>query len=136
MGIIFANPRCKNPKKKPGWQQRAAEEAAWLKSLNGSSLAPGKTPVTKKSKKIKPIDKKLDASAVEKLKAAYVIDTGTKKVLRPEITYRDSPELIKREIEARQRKFATAPAYNKGGAILVTDEMMKDIISGATRRRP
>lgn len=58
-----------------------------------------------------------------------------KTVHRPEITYADRPDMLERELKARQRKFAVAPAYNKGGDVLVTDELMKDIAAGGTRRR-
>ena len=60
---------------------------------------------------------------------------GTKKVPRPEIQYKEDPELLARELKARERKFTTAPAYNKGNAVLITDEMLKDITAGKTRRR-
>ena len=43
--------------------------------------------------------------------------------------------MAERELKARERKFTAAPIYNKGGPMLVTDEMMKDITSGASRRR-
>lgn len=77
--------------------------------------------------------------AADRLQKGHSLNTfggaATKPVHRPEIMYKDDPEMLKRELKARERKFATAPAYNKGGAVLVTDEMMKDIAAGKTRRR-
>lgn len=53
----------------------------------------------------------------------------------PRVLYKDNPEMLERELKARERKFMTAPAYNKGGDMLVTPEMMKDIMAGGGRRR-
>lgn len=141
MGIIFTHQKSK-PKKKPGWQQSAAEYDAWLKSVGSLSTnfsAKNRGP-TKPVKKPTKVTKPVTPTPAQPLNFAPVSPDafkggGTKKVHRPEITYRDNPELLERELKARERKFPTAPAYNKGGAVLVTEEMMKDIASGATRRR-
>ena len=138
MGIIFTHQKSK-PKKKPGWQQSAAEYDEWLKSVSSLSTnfsAKNRSTAKKPAKVTRPskpvITKPLNFAPVspEAFKGG-----GTKKVARPEITYRDNPELLERELKARERRFPTAPAYNKGGDVLVTEEMMKDIASGATRRR-
>jgi hypothetical protein len=135
MGMLFTSQRCKKPKKKPGWQEAARQEAEWLAGINKLKLAPGTTPFTKAPKKGPLKVKKVEAEPVEHLPATYLPHGGTKKVLRPHLTYRDDPEMLKRELAARERKFSSAPAYNKGGAVLITDEMMKDITAGLTRRR-
>lgn len=57
------------------------------------------------------------------------------KVHDPKVLYKDNPEMLERELKARERKFMTAPAYNKGGDMLVTPDMMKDIMAGGGRRR-
>jgi len=89
-------------------------------------------------KKIDPVVKEayIDAERLRKLPSRMTPgDMSTKPVIRPEIMYKGNDEMIEREKEARARKFATAPAYNKGAAQLVTDEMMRDITAGKTRRR-
>lgn len=129
--------KSKPAKKKPGWQQKEAEYQAWLKSVQ--SMTSG---ISKPKKEIaKRIEVVVSGPVIakERLQKGNSLitpgGTGTKPVHRPEIVYKDDPEMLKRELKARERKFATAPAYNKGGAVLVTDEMMKDIAAGKTRRR-
>lgn len=140
--LIYTGGKCKNPKKKPGWQAAAAQEAEWLKGLQSVKLFGSKRKFGGKVKvgvKVSPVvDGRLpiERPAIGQSLGGFVSGgAGTKPVHRPEITYKDDPELLKRELKARERKFATAPAYNKGGDVLVTDEMMKDITAGKTRRR-
>ena len=94
-------------------------------------MSSGFKPTTKLVLKKKPVLQ----TELSVRRAKYVVGAGTKPVPRPDILYRDDPEMLARELKARERKFATAPAYNKGGSVLITDEMMKDITAGKTRRR-
>ena len=140
--MIFTSEKCKNPKKKPGWQEAAAQEAEWLKSIQGVKLFsnPGRKYKggVKVGARISPI---VDGTIpiiqpkVGHSLGSFTGFSGGKKVPRPEIQYKDDPVMLARELKARERKFATAPAYNKGGAVLITDEMMLDIQKGLTRRR-
>lgn len=140
--MIYTGGKCKNPKKKPGWREAAEQEQEWLKSINNMTLfsAPGrkykgKVQVGVKISPVKDGTLPLPTPKVGKSLGEFTHFSGGKAVVRPEIQYKDNPELLARELKARERKFATAPAYNKGGDVLVTDEMMKDITAGKTRRR-
>lgn len=126
--MIYAAQKSKvKAKKKPGWKTEQEEHEAWL------------------SKWQKPEDKKTEVQPLQ-----YSLSGGTRptrivqskttplvqeKVLAPQVKYKENPEMLERELKARERKFTTAPIYNKGGDVLVTDEMMKDITAGTTRRR-
>ena len=140
MAMIFTHQRGpKKPKKKPGWQDAKHEHDEWLKGVQSTTLF---------STKVKPAGAKL-ISPMPSLKARLeemkrvevhsVISTEqsacTKKVSRPEIVYKDDPKMLERELKARERKFAVAPAYNKSGDMLVTEEMAKDLKMGGGRRR-
>jgi len=140
MAMIFTHQRGpKKPKKKPGWQDAKYEHEQWLKGLQSTKLFETKrvkTPSTKLPSKLPSLSRVLQ----EKQRAQGQSIIGgeasmTKKVLRPEIVYKDDPEMLERELKARERKFAIAPAYNKGAAQLVTDDMMKDLQAGGGRRR-
>lgn len=138
MGMIkIYQGKSKPAKKKPGWQQKEAEYQAWLKSVQ--TMSSGITKPKKAATKRVEVVVSGPVIAVERLQKGHSLQTfggaGTKPVNRPEIMYKDDPEMLARELKARERKFATAPAYNKGGDVLITDEMMKDITAGKTRRR-
>lgn len=131
--------KSKQAKKKPGWKQQEAEYQAWLNKVNSQTLfSKGSIPKMKSGANVNLI---VSGPVVEKdrLQKHHSKSTpggsGTKPVARPEITYKDNPEMLERELKARERKFNTAPAYNKGGDVYITDEMMKDITAGKTRRR-
>ena len=137
MAIVYTNQRCKNKKKKPGWQKQQADYEEWLKKINSMSCFDDGKKVLRLEKPIDPVVKSPVVRKNEQPKSLNSFVTGGtgKKVVDPRILYKDNPEMLERELKARERKFATAPAYNKGGAMLVTEEMMKDIASGANRRR-
>lgn len=128
MGIIYTHQKSKQ-KKKPGWQKEKAEHDAWLSRVNSMRLFDKPVKITKQSAKTTSI------TAVSTLPAKFVRDQGTKKVPRPELEYMHDENLLKRELAARERKFTVAPVYNKGGDVLITDELLKDIAAGSTRRR-
>lgn len=141
--MIYAGGSSKTKaKKKPGWEKAAAEEAAWLAKINSMSLG-AKSYGGKAKKPAKSIVVNTDVPTVVRTdrnaqfnissKGAYSIEESKK--VSAEVLYKDNPEMLEREREARERRFATAPAYNKGGDVLVTDEMMRDISAGLTRRR-
>jgi len=130
MGIIRIHERCAKPKRKPGWQQKQVEYEAWLKGV--CTMPSGIKPRTLTFVRKVPVTTPQEVGARA---ARYTVGGATKPVSRPELLYRDNPELLARELKARERKFTTAPAYNKGGDVLITDELMKDIMTGATRRR-
>lgn len=138
MGMIRIFPGKSKTKRKPGWEKQQAEHDAWLAGIKGMKLFENKKPTKSTTKKIDPVVKTayVDIERLQKLPSRMTPgDSSTKPVIRPEIMYKGNPEMIAREREARARKFATAPAYNKGGDVLVTDEMMRDITAGKTRRR-
>jgi hypothetical protein len=142
--MIYAGSKCKNPKKKPGWRDAAAQEAEWLKSINsmklfsspgkkyqGAKVVPGKkvTPVVEGTL---PTKQRLETKLGESLNSFGGV--AGKKVIRPEILYKEDPELAERERIARERKFNTAPAYNKGGDVFVTEEELANQLRGNKRR--
>lgn len=71
----------------------------------------------------------------EPLKAKFVQETGTKPVPRPERQYSHDAELLQRELIARERKFNSAPAFNKGGPQFVSEDELVNVLS-TNRRRP
>ena len=146
MGIIFTKQKCIKPKRKPGWQAIEAQNEAWLKSVNSVKLfASSKYRPSELSKRIvaktpfSPVITGPIVSPDRLIKGASlgsIVNGGTKQVREdPHVVYRNDPAMLARELKARERKFCTAPAYNKGNDILMTEEMMKDVLSGATRRR-
>ncbi len=136
--LVYTSQRGKT-KKKPGWKQAQAEHDAWLARVNSMTLFdPAARPRVKAGPKIDvvvrgPIERSSPLDNAPSVSTPGGI--AGKDVHRPEIVYADRPDLLERELKARQRKFAVAPAYNKGGDVLVTDELMKDIAAGGTRRR-
>jgi hypothetical protein len=140
MGLIkIYQGKSKPAKKKPGWQERAAAEVVWLKGIQAMTVTHRQPKQLPKS--FQPVQVVVSAPVVSEdcLNRPPSLMTfggaGTKPVARPDILYKDDPIMLARELKARERKFATAPAYNKGGDVLITDEMMKDITAGKTRRR-
>jgi hypothetical protein len=121
--------KSKPAKRKPGWQKAAQEYAEWQSKI--ASMSSG-IQVSKKVPKAAP--KKVVPVAPNILPAKYVVGSGTKEVLRPEITYRDDPELLERELAARAVKHNAAPAYNKGGDQYVTEEELQRLLSSNKRR--
>lgn len=136
MGIIRIYGKSGKTKRKPGWQKEQAEYEAWLAKVKSqtTSFSSSSKPLKKRIDPVVPDAPRVAAPAV-KPASRYVKGSGTKEVARPDILYRDNPEMLHRELAARERKFAIAPMYNKGAAMLVTDEAMKDITAGTTRRR-
>ena len=133
----------KTPKRKPGWEKAAAEEAAWLTKINSMTLG-SRSYGGKAKKPAKSLVVNTDSPTITRTDRNSRFNISSKGVysredispsISAEVFYRDRPDLLARELEARSRKFATAPAYNKGGDVLVTDEMMRDITAGLTRRR-
>lgn len=140
MQVIKIYHKPKKTNKKPGWQKAEAEHEAWLKRVNSSTLFnKGAMPKMQRTTKvIDPVVRApfIDESRIIKAKSLFTPgDSCTKPVHRPEIQYRDQPEMLQRELEARERKFNIAPAYNKGPEQYTSDEMMKDVKAGLNRRR-
>jgi len=139
MPTIFINHRGPKKAKKTAKPDAKQEHDDWLKSVNGMKLfdtkkrkAPATLPSIMPSLKAKlQENNRTCGSSLQEFGQAG----GTKKVHRPEIVYKDNPEMLERELKARERKFAVAPAYNKGGDQLLTEQGMKDLIAGGTRRR-
>lgn len=139
MGMIrIFQGKSKPAKKKPGWQQREAEYQAWLNGVKGQSteFGRGRKPVT--AKIVTPVVPRVPVVAEDRLCKLPSRSTpggaGTKPVARPDILYKEEPELLARELAARERKFNVAPAYNKGGDQFVTEEELSKQLSGNKRR--
>lgn len=125
-------------KKKPGWRQEEAEYKAWLDRVNGTTLFnPNARPRTKPGKRIDPVVSApvIDADRRNRLPSLGTFGgAGVKPVARPDILYRDDPELLARELAARAVKHNVAPAYNKGGDVYVTEDELVRQLSGNKRR--
>lgn len=137
MAIIYSNQKCKKPKRQPGWQQKQAEYDAWLKSTQSmtSGIQKPKTLVAIKPDRSPPrMLTGLSEGLHPSLAGKYVRGVGGKSVPRPEILYHDNPEMLARELAARERKFNVAPAYNKGGDVFVTEEELVNQLSSNKRR--
>jgi len=131
MGMIKIYARKSKPaNKKPGWQKAAQEYAAWETKM--ASMTSGITGVRTK-KTIGTVKKEVVREA-NILQAKYVVGSGTKVVARPEIKYFDDPEMLARELAAREVKHNAAPAYNKGGDQYVTEESLQQMLSSNKRR--
>jgi hypothetical protein len=137
MGIIYSNQKCKKPKRKPGWREAEAQQQVWLKSIQtmSSGIQKPKTIVAFKPQRNPP---RMLTDTTEGLHPAhvarYVPGVGGKSVPRPEILYKDDPEMLERELAARARRFNVAPAYNKGPDILVTEDEITAQLVGGRRR--
>ena len=133
MGFIRIHEKAGKTKRKPGWKQAEAEYAEWqskIASMTSGIQTTWKGKALAERKAAKPTPPEVLAP----LKAKFVTGGGTKEVHRPEILYRDDPELLARELAARQRKFNTAPAYNKGPNIYVSEEEITAQLVGGRRR--
>ncbi len=135
--MIYTGGKMKNQPKKPGWEAAKKQEEEWLKSL-GSMKA---FSTNKWKGKKTPISSPVVGTVKRQVVDGVVVQSvpmgeggGTKKVLRPEIMYKENPELLARELAARERKFNTAPAYNKGGDVFVTEESLAEQLKGNKRR--
>ena len=141
MGMIrIYTTKSKPANKKPGWQKAEAEYAAWEAKIKSSTLFnPAAKPKMKATtKKIDPVVRQQVIDETRLTRNIPSLSTGpgagTKPVHRPEITYRDNPEMLERELIARQKKFNVAPAFNKGGDQLVTEEELLNLLSSNKRR--
>lgn len=130
MGMIRIYEKAGKSKRKPGWQQKEAEYQAWLKGVQSMSSGIQSNPRAART----PPAKVAAVKEVPVRKAAFVVGGCTKPVLRPEITYKDNPEMLERELKARERKFNVAPAFNKGADQLVTEESLQALLSSNKRR--
>lgn len=137
MGLIrIYQGKSKPANKKPGWQKAELEHKEWLQKVSSQKLFSSKPKFSAKRVQVIVPEPSMHQARVSKVQSYCTLGgTATKTVPRPEITYRENPEMLARELIARKRKFNAAPSYNKGGDMLQTDEMMKDIMSGANRRR-
>lgn len=120
--------------RKPGWKQAEAEYTAWLAKMKAMTLGITGVRSTKTIGQTPIAVMRTPSSSHLILKGKYVIGSGTKVVHRPEILYRDDPEMLARELAARKRKFNAAPAYNKGGDQFVTEEALQALLFSNKRR--
>ena len=133
MGIIRIYESSKGKsKRKPGWEKQQKEYDEWLAKV--SSMSSGIQTSWKGAALAKRAEKKSPAEVLAPLKAAFVKDSGTKSVSRPEIEYRDNPEMLERERIARGVKHNALPAYNKAGDSYVTEAELKNFLSTNKRR--
>lgn len=136
MGLIKIYQGKSKAKRKPGWEKEQAEYQAWLAKTK--SMSSGIRPSRPKTDKIiNPVVSAPVVSADRLCKAPSVVTpggAGTKPVARPDILYKDDPELLARELAARARKFNVAPAYNKGPTIYVSEDEITNQLVGGRRR--
>lgn len=132
MGMIRIHERAGKTKRKPGWQQKQAEYDAWLKSVRAQSTSFSRTPPKKAP--AKEVSPSTTVSTFRPASFDGFKGGGTKAVPRPEIMYAGNPEMLERELKARQRKFNSAPAYNKGAAMFVSEEELVETLSSNKRR--
>ncbi len=133
MGFIRVVERSK-PKRQPGWAQKQAEHDAWLAKVSSMSTNFSRSKELPK----KPLTKDTTPSTTVSTFLPKSFEAfrggGTVKVPRPELEYADDPEMLQRELAARQHRFNIAPAYNKGPDILVTEEEITKQLVGGRRR--
>lgn len=136
MGLHYVGTKSKvKAKKKVGWQKEEDEYKAWMAKHSPNPK------LEKELKKNTTLEYKLSTPVGRAPKIEWRTlevkfpDKEDPIIHDPRVLYKDDPEMLERELKARERKFTTAPIYNKGGDVYVTDEMMKDITAGTTRRR-
>ena len=141
MAIFYTSQKSK-AKKKPGWQKAQQEYDAWLKGIQSMTLFDNAKPKKAAVKKINPIVDTSSPTLSDGRKKAFELPSKQASILGggikyqdPKVQYKENPEMLERELRARERKFTTAPLYNKAGDQYVSDDMMKDILSGSNRRR-
>lgn len=141
MGMIkiYAG-KSKPANKKPGWQKAEADYKAWLDKMNSTSLfnPAAKPKMQKATKKINPVvSLPSDVRGVRADGPSLVTPGGStgQQYVNPAVLYKGNEEMLARELRAREKKFNAAPAYNKGNDVLMTDEMMAEMMTGALRRR-
>lgn len=135
MGMIRIYERSSKKKRQPGWQQKQAEYDAWLAKVNGMSTNFSRSKELPKKPLAKETTPATTVSTFLPKSFEAFKGGGTVKVARPEIEYADDPEMLERELAARQRKFNVAPAYNKGGAQYVSEEELSQVLA-SNKRRP
>lgn len=135
MGLHYTVTRSQvKSKKKPGWKKEAEDYAAWeAKHKPNPKLQAALKRKQEESLSLKSLSQ--SPRVVQEVRSLQTAPIVMEKIHDPRVLYKDDPELLERELKARERKFTAAPIYNKGGDVLVTDEMMKDITAGVTRRR-
>lgn len=136
MAILKIYTQKSKSNKKPGWQKEKAEYDAWMKSVSEQTFrsAPRMKPP---SKVVSPVVSSPSIRA-ENSKALPSRCTtggaGTVPVNTPERLYADDEEMLQRERKARERKFNSAPAYNKGTAQFVSEEELANTLRTNKRR--
>lgn len=132
MGFIRIYEKSSKQKRKPGWQKDQEQYNHWLRSVLemstgfSSGIRPKNQSTTSKSS--------AQTNEQKVREARFVQDTGTKHVRRPELQYAHDQELLQRELKALQRKFNSAPAFNKGGSQFVSEEELQMVLSSNKRR--
>lgn len=142
MSIIYTNTKAKKVKKSPGWRHTQEEYAAWLKRVQTETLS-GRAAKAVKASESRDLNNYLAVPRRQVRKIDSLIGTGKaicgKSVSIPEVMYKGDEEKIQREKLAREetdsKKLRTAPVYNKGGNVYMTDDMIDDMKSGSLRRR-
>ena len=144
MGLIrIYQGKSKPAKRKPGWQKAAQEYAEWQASVAAMTsgikpktivaIKPDRSPPRMLTGTSEGLHPSLGGTYLRRV-SKYTQGGGTKPVPRPEIQYADDPEMLARELAARERKFNVAPAYNKGGDVFVSEEELQALLSSNKRR--
>lgn len=129
MTIIYTGTKpLKKPKRKAGWQEEQRQYQEWLAKYRPAAVT---------AKPLKP--KTTIVIDPDRLKRPPSLGPGVgyagKKYVDPRVQYRDDPEMVERELKARERKFTAAPIYNKGPAQYVSEDVLKDMKAGLLKRR-
>ena len=94
MGILRIYEKSGKQKRKPGWAKAQAEHDAWLagiKAMSSGVKPKSKLVLVKKIKPETPAER-------EAKRAKYVVGGSGKPVDRPDLLYRDNPEMLEREL--------------------------------------
>lgn len=138
MTIIYTNQKSNRVNKKPGWKQAESDYNKWLNKVNSMTLFNSPIKV-KQASAIKNVQiKAFVEQKVNRPEVKGYVSCG-KPVNNPYVMYKDDPEMLERELKARElieeKKHRTAPVYNKGGSVFMSDDMIKDMMNGSLRRR-
>jgi hypothetical protein len=136
MGMIRIYQEKSKGKKKPGWQKEQEEYQKWLDSVKSQTLGAARKnrAPQPKAKAVPVVEKPVIRKVDQPAEHSTSFGAGTKAVPRPEIMYKDDPEMLARELAARARQFNVAPAYNKGPTIYVSDDEITNQLVGGRRR--
>ena len=124
------------------WEEkRAAEVEAYQKAVKGTKQQRDKLAAEFFTREAREVKLRSSLRAGEMAFPSHGVDVQPLPAKKAEA---DVPDEVREDLERREavarreielKKLRTAPAYNKGGAVYWTEDMLQDIKGGGHRRR-